>query len=303
MVSGPAPRGYVEATGGRRAGWWLHRPYAVARRRSVVPSGQLVRANPFGSGQSDTRGRDTSAWAGEAHAVATIGHANGRGLGRSTVGERTRRPRLTRCATLCAVLSAVIVSSLLPGASTAQAALLPGYYTIQAKQSPATSPRDHRVLFVGAGSSSTTEPVRLFSPIQDPIQRQRLQWQLDQQSITFNGSSHTAYVLVNRYYHGCLTWIRPLIGNGTRVGQAAYPGTGCSSWPQKWVLNNGSRWVRITDPHGSQVGFQLNIPVRVGLVYCLDVTGLRYTAGNHLQEWRCTGNWNQRFVMRRVAVP
>jgi hypothetical protein len=204
-------------------------------------------------------------------------------------------PRSVRCA----VASAVVVVSMLAGAGGAQAALLPGYYTLQAKQPPTQSPRDHRVLYVGAGSSSTAEPVRLFSPIADPVQRQRLQWQLDQQSITFSGSTHTAYVLVNRYYRGCLTWIRPLVGNGTRVGQAAYP-SGCASWPQKWVLNNGSRWVSIADPHGSQVGFQLNIPVRVGLVYCLDVTGFRYVAGNALQEWRCTGNWNQRFLMRRV---
>lgn len=205
--------------------------------------------------------------------------------------------------TLGALLVAVIASWLLTGATPARAALLSGYYTIQAKQPTGTSPRDHRVLYVGAASGSTAAPAQLFHPIEDPIQRQRLHWQLDQQSREFAGSNYTAYVLVNRYYHGCLTWIAPLIGNGTRVGLAAYPGTGCSSWPQKWVLNNGSRWVGITDAHGSQSGFQINLPIRPGLVRCLDVTGFRYVAGNQLQQWQCTGNWNQTFLIRRVLAP
>jgi hypothetical protein len=206
------------------------------------------------------------------------------------------RARTTRVVGAAALLVSAVLAA---GAPTAGAAYIPGVYTIQATKPTSPPPRDHRTLYVTAVSASTSEPVRLAPRSYDAVQRQRAEFQLDQQSTEFAGKTYTAYVLVNRYYRGCLTWIRPLVGNGTRVGLAAYP-SGCTSWPQKWVLNNGSRWVTISDPHGNDVGFQLNIPVRVGLVMCLDVTGFNHAAANHLQEWRCTGAWNQRFLVRRV---
>jgi hypothetical protein len=205
------------------------------------------------------------------------------------------KAKLTRAATV----AAVIVFAALTVAPAARAAYLPNLYTIQATKPTAPAPRDHRDLFVAAQSSSTTEPVRLSAWTNDPIQRQRFEWLLDQQSREFDGKTYTAYVLVNRRYGGCLTWIKPLMpmGRGTRVGLAAYP-QNCMSWPQKWVLNNGSHWVRLSDPHGTRVGFQLNLPVRPGEVLCLDITGFNHAAGNHLQEWTCTGAWNQRFLIK-----
>lgn len=209
--------------------------------------------------------------------------------GRTAAGVRRRG---------AAVLVALTASLAAP--VCAQAATLAGYFTIQAKQPPGTSPRDHRVLYVTAMSSSTSEPLRLQPYISDPVQRKRQQWVVDQQSRDFDGHTYTAYIIVNGYYHGCMSWIAPLIGNGTRVGLAAYP-QNCASWPQRWVLNNGSSWVAINDRHGNQSGFQLDLPVRPGLVQCLDVTELQYTAGNHLQQWRCTGGWNQTFFVRQVV--
>jgi hypothetical protein len=37
-------------------------------------------------------------------------------------------------------------------------------------------------------------------------------------------------------------------------------------------------------------------------VRCLDVTSLQYTLHNALQEWRCTGNWNQVFFLKSTST-
>lgn len=194
--------------------------------------------------------------------------------------------------TRLAVILALLACSSLAAAAPAGAAFVPGIYRIQAMKPFASAPQ----LYVGVVSSSTSEPARLMAYTADPIQRQKLEWRLDQTTAEFNGRSYTAYILVNRYSHGCLTRMRPLTGNGTRVGQGLYPQT-CV----RWVLNNGSHWVRFSDAHGRNVGFQLNIPVRPGHVQCLDVTGLSYTAGTHLQVWQCHGGWNQRFPFRNAV--
>jgi hypothetical protein len=197
-----------------------------------------------------------------------------------------------RTLTRCAVTGAVAVASMLAAATSANATLLPGYYSIQAAQPFPTAPH----LFVGATTSSTTAPLRLMSGnIPDPIQRQRVQWQIDELPGHF-GAPHT-YHFINRYYHGCETSVsRPSgFGNGTYAGLAVQPH--CTNW----FLNNGSRWVSFSDPHGTQDGFQPNVATgNPRPVYCLDVTGLQYVANNHLQYWLCTGNWNQRYFIRRA---
>jgi hypothetical protein len=188
---------------------------------------------------------------------------------------------------------AAVLLVLLVAATPASATLLPGYYSIQAAQPFPTAP----ILFVGAVSSSTSAPLRLMSGnIADPVQRQRVQWQIDELPGFFGAPR--SYHLVNRYYHGCAASVsRPSgFGNGAFVGVAVPPR--CTNW----LLNNGSRWVAFSDPHGTQAGFQLNVAAgNPRPVYCMDVTGLHYVANNHLQFWLCTGNWNQRFFLRRAA--
>lgn len=202
---------------------------------------------------------------------------------------RSVRPLATaggaaRTSVLCA-LAALIVFLMLAAVPQAHASV--DYSTIQVK-APGGD-RDHRLLYVGVDTNSTTEQVRLY-PYGSATVNPRLLWRTDA-SKTYDvdaagkvSKPYSTYRFTNMFSGNCLSYKLPW-QDGAGVFQQA---SGCRGW----APNSGSGRVTLTDKAGVKNGFSLEMMDK-----CLEVAGGQFTAGAPLQLSACTGAWNQRFII------
>jgi len=192
----------------------------------------------------------------------------------------TNARRLIVC-TFAAAMAALLL------AAVPQAQASVDYYTIQAK---APNARDHRLLYVGVDTNSTSEQLRLYR--YGTGVNSKLLWRLNalkSYDIDPSGKitrSFTSYRFTNWSSGNCLSYKLPW-QDGAGVFQQE---SGCRGW----APNAGKGRVTLDDKTGQANGFSLEM-----IDKCLDVAGGQFAAGTSLQLSSCTGASNQRFVITR----
>jgi hypothetical protein len=98
-----------------------------------------------------------------------------------------------------------------------------------------------------------------------------------------DGNIYTEYTLENVRSHRCLD---KSMDRGNYDGAPVYQ-YGCSEMPnQVWYFKPvaGSDWGMLASMEDDR---------------CLDVKDVNYNNGSRLQVWKCSGNWNQRWNIKR----
>lgn len=181
--------------------------------------------------------------------------------------------------------AAVIVALMLAAVPQAQASV--EYFTIQAK-APGGA-RDHRQLYVGVDTNSTTEQVRLYR--YGTQINNRLLWRINAgKTFELDASgkvtkSFSSYTFTNWFSGNCLSYKLPW-QDGAGVFQKA---PGCRGW----AVNAGKGRVTLTDKTGQANGFAIEM-----IDKCLEVGG-QFTEGAPLQLSACTGASNEQFLVKQ----